>query len=52
VLALAASSRAIMVLSAPLFGVGYGGVLISGLRETERVADARELGATSRSSTP
>lgn len=46
VLALEASSHALVLASAPLFGVGYGCVLISGLRETERVADPAELGAT------
>jgi MFS family permease len=46
ILALDVSSRALLVLSAPLFGTGYGCVLISGLRETERIADPAELGAT------
>lgn len=46
VVALADESRALVMLSAPLFGIGYGCVLISGLRETERIADPAELGAT------
>ncbi len=46
VVALAEESRALVMLSAPLFGIGYGCVLISGLRETERIADPAELGAT------
>ena len=33
-------------MAAPLFGIGYGGCLIAGLRESERIADPRELGAT------
>lgn len=45
-LSLEASSRALVLLSAPLFGVGYGCCLISGLREVERIADPAELGAT------
>jgi hypothetical protein len=46
VLALAGDSRALVLLAAPLFGVGYGFTLISGLRESERIADPAELGAT------
>jgi predicted MFS family arabinose efflux permease len=46
VLALAHDSRALVLLAAPLFGVGYGFTLISGLRESERIADRSELGAT------
>lgn len=46
VLALAGDSRALILVAAPLFGVGYGCCLISGLRETERIADPAELGAT------
>lgn len=46
VCALAADSRVLILVGAPLFGVGYGGCLISGLRETERIADPAELGAT------
>jgi hypothetical protein len=46
VLALAGDSRALVLAAAPLFGIGYGGCLISGLRETERIADPAELGAT------
>ena len=45
-LAVVEDSRALVLLSAPLFGVGYGGCLISGLREVERIADPAELGAT------
>jgi hypothetical protein len=46
VLALAGDSRALVLVAAPLLGVGYGCCLISGLRETERIADPSELGAT------
>ena len=46
VVALADESRALVMLSAPLFGIGYGCALISGLREAERIADPAELGAT------
>ena len=46
VVALTDENRALVMLSAPLFGIGYGCVLISGLRETERIADPAELGAT------
>ena len=35
-----------MLVAAPLFGIGYGCCLISGLRETERIAPATELGAS------
>lgn len=45
-LALEEVSRPLVLLSAPLFGVGYGCCLISGLREVERIADPAELGAT------
>ena len=44
--ALAGDSRALVLVAAPLFGVGYGCCLISGLTETERIAGAGELGAT------
>lgn len=46
ILALNVSERVLVLLSAPLFGVAYGCVLISGLRETQRIADPGELGAT------
>jgi predicted MFS family arabinose efflux permease len=46
VLALAGDSRALVLVAAPLLGIGYGCCLISGLRETERIADPSELGAT------
>ena len=35
-----------MLVAAPLFGIGYGCCLISGLLETERIAPATELGAS------
>lgn len=44
--ALAGDSRALVLVAAPFFGVGYGCCLISGLTETERIAGADELGAT------
>lgn len=46
ILAVSESSTALVLVSAPFFGVGYGGVLIAGLRETERIAAPAELGAT------
>jgi MFS family permease len=46
VLALAEESRVLVLVAAPLFGIGYGGCLISGLVETERIADPGEVGAT------
>jgi MFS family permease len=46
VLALATDVRWFLLLGAPLLGGGYGCVLVSGLRETERLADPGERGAT------
>jgi MFS family permease len=46
VAALAGGGPVVILLSAPLFGIGYGCCLISGLRETERLATPAELGAT------
>lgn len=46
IVALAGDSWALILVAAPLFGLGYGFCLISGLRETERIADPGELGAT------
>ncbi|MEO9325345.1 MFS transporter [Nocardioides sp. C4-1] len=46
VLALATDVRWFVLLGAPLLGAGYGCVLVSGLRETERRADPAERGAT------
>jgi drug/metabolite transporter (DMT)-like permease len=46
ILALHHQSPALILVSAPLFGIGYGGCLIAGLRETERIAAPEELGAT------
>ena len=46
ILALEDDSRALVLVAAPLFGIGYGCCLISGLRETERIAPATELGAS------
>lgn len=46
VLALGGGGLGLVLLAAPLFGFGYGCCLVSGLRETERIADPAELGAT------
>ncbi len=46
ILAIHHHSPLLILVSAPLFGVGYGGCLIAGLRETERIAAPEELGAT------
>lgn len=43
---LALGSRLLLLPLGPIFGVGYGCVLVSGLRETERLADPEERGAT------
>lgn len=46
ILALSADSRLLLLLAALLFGGGYGFCLVSGLRETERLAAPDERGAT------
>jgi predicted MFS family arabinose efflux permease len=46
ILALSADSRLLLLLSAPVFGAAYGCCLVSGLRETERLAEPDERGAT------
>lgn len=46
ILALTQDSRLIVLLGAPAFGAGYGFCLVSGLRETERLSDPAERGAT------
>jgi predicted MFS family arabinose efflux permease len=45
-LAVAADSAALLLILSPLCGVAYGAALVSGLRETERLADPAERGAT------
>lgn len=46
VLALATDTRALLLLSGPVLGAAYGCVLVSGLRETERLSHPDERGAT------
>lgn len=46
VAALAAEVRMLMLVSGPVLGAGYGLILVSGLRETERLSAAEDLGAT------
>lgn len=45
VLAITADSRWVIVAAAPVFGAGYGCGLVSGLRESERIAPPAERGA-------
>jgi MFS family permease len=45
-LAVVADSTALLLLLSPLCGIGYGATLVSGLRETERLADPAERAAT------
>ncbi len=45
-LALSSEVRWVLLLSAPILGGGYGCCLVSGLRETERLAAPDQLGAT------
>lgn len=45
-LALVLDAPALLVLTAPLLGAAYGLCLVSGLRESERIAPADERGAT------
>lgn len=45
VLAVTLDSRWLIVAAAPVFGAGYGCGLVSGLRESERLAPATERGA-------
>jgi MFS family permease len=44
--AVAAGSKPLVLLAAPPFGVAYGTCLVAGLRETERLADAAQRGAS------
>ncbi|GEP39568.1 MFS transporter [Nocardioides psychrotolerans] len=44
--ALQTDVRWLLLIAGPVFGAAYGCCLVSGLRETERVADHGELGAT------
>jgi len=46
IVALQTDDRWLLLLAGPVFGAAYGCCLVSGLRETERVADHGELGAT------
>jgi MFS family permease len=46
VLALHEQVRVLLLVCGPVLGVGYGCCLVSGLRETERLADPAEKGAT------
>lgn len=46
ILALQTDVRWLLLLAGPVLGMAYGSCLVSGLRETERVADHGELGAT------
>ncbi len=46
VLALASDQRLLLLLAGPVLGGAYGCVLVSGLRETERIAHPDERGAT------
>lgn len=43
------ASAPLVLLAAVPFGAAYGAILVSGLRETERLADERERGSTARS---
>ena len=45
ILAVTADSRWVIVAAAPVFGAGYGCGLVSGLRESERLAPVTERGA-------
>jgi predicted MFS family arabinose efflux permease len=45
ILAVTTDSRLVVLAAAPLFGAGYGLGLVSGLRESERMAPAAERGA-------
>jgi predicted MFS family arabinose efflux permease len=46
ILALSVDSRWLLLLAAPIFGAAYGCCMVSGLRETERLAAPDERGAT------
>ena len=46
ILALSVDSRWLVLLAAPIFGAAYGCCMVSGLRETERLAAPDERGAT------
>ena len=45
IVAVTADTRWVVLLAAPVFGAGYGFGLVSGLRESERLAPAAERGA-------
>lgn len=44
--ALSVDHRGVLLLAAPVFGLGYGCCLVSGLRETERLSPPDQRGAT------
>ncbi len=46
IVALSTDIRWILLAAGPLFGIAYGTCLVSGLRETERLSDPAERGAT------
>ena len=46
IVALSTDLRWILLVGGPLFGIAYGTCLVSGLRETERLSDPGERGAT------
>lgn len=46
ILALSLDHRWLLLVAAPVFGVGYGCCLVSGLRETERLSPPDQRGAT------
>jgi predicted MFS family arabinose efflux permease len=46
IVALSLDSRWLLLVAAPMFGVGYGCCLVSGLRETERLSPPDQRGAT------
>jgi hypothetical protein len=46
ILAISADSRVLLLVAGPVLGAAYGLCLVSGLRETERLSDPAEQGAT------
>jgi len=46
IVALGVDHRSLLMLGAPVFGIGYGCCLVSGLRETERISPVDQRGAT------
>lgn len=46
IVALSTDARWILLVAGPFFGIAYGTCLVSGLRETERLSDPGERGAT------